>query len=82
MDFKGYFSTGDGTRCDPFTITDAHSRYLIRCQIVFRMDLSQVGAVCEAAMREYGMPARIRTDTRWGNAHNHIVSLKCGTRYP
>ena len=26
------------------------------------MDLSQVVAVCEAAMREYGMPARIRTD--------------------
>ena len=62
MDFKGYFSTVDGTRCDPFTITDAHSRYLIRCQIVSRMDLSQVRAVCEAAMREYGMPARIRTD--------------------
>jgi transposase InsO family protein len=62
MDFKGYFSTGDGSRCDPFTITDAHSRYLIRCQIVSRMDLSQVRAVCEAAMREYGMPSRIRTD--------------------
>src|SRR5882757_9389653 len=62
MDFKGYFSTGDGTRCDPFTITDAHSRYLIRCQIVSRMDLSQVWAICEAAMREYGMPVRIRTD--------------------
>ena len=62
MDFKGYFSTGDGTRCDPFTITDAYSRYLIRCQTVSRMDLSQVVAVCEAAMREYGMPARIRTD--------------------
>lgn len=62
MDFKGYFSTGDGSRCDPFTITDAHSRYLIRCQIVSRMDLSQVRAVCEAAMREYGVPARIRTD--------------------
>lgn len=62
MDFKGYFNTGDGTRCDPLTITDAHSRYLIRCQIVSRMDLSEVTAVCEAAMREYGMPARIRTD--------------------
>jgi hypothetical protein len=47
---------------DPFTITDAHSRYLIRCQIVSRMDLSQVRAICEAAMREYGVPARIRTD--------------------
>ena len=62
MDFKGYFATGDGKRCDPFTITDAHSRYLIRCQIVSRMDLSQVRAICEAAMREYGVPARIRTD--------------------
>jgi transposase InsO family protein len=62
MDFKGYFMTGDGTRCDPFTITDAHSRYLIRCQVVSRMDLSQVRAICEAAMREYGLPARIRTD--------------------
>ncbi len=62
MDFKGYFSTGDGTRCDPLTITDAHSRYLIRCQTVSRMDLDQVKTVCEAAMREYGMPARIRTD--------------------
>jgi len=37
MDIKGYFSTGDGTRCDPFTITDAHSCDLIRCQIVSRM---------------------------------------------
>ncbi len=34
MDFKGYFLTGDGYRCDPFTITDAHSRFLIRCQAV------------------------------------------------
>jgi hypothetical protein len=62
MDFKGYFATGDGKRCDPFTITDAYSRYLIRCQIVSRMDLSQVRAISEAAMREFGVPARIRTD--------------------
>jgi hypothetical protein len=27
-----------------------------------RMDLAQVRAICEAAMREYRMPARIRTD--------------------
>lgn len=54
--------TGDGYRCDPFTITDAHSRYLIRCQAVARMDLAQVSAVCDASMREYGIPERIRTD--------------------
>ncbi|GGH10621.1 integrase core domain-containing protein [Silvibacterium dinghuense] len=62
MDFKGYFMTGDGARSDPFTITDAHTRYLIRCQVVSRMDLSQVRAICEAAMREYGVPARVQTD--------------------
>ena len=33
-----------------------------RCQTVSRMDFDQVRAVCEAAMREYGMPLRIRTD--------------------
>jgi transposase InsO family protein len=75
MDFKGYFSTGDGTRCDPFTITDAHSRYLIRCQIVSRMDLSQLRAVCEAAMREYGMPARIRRDNGAPFAGSGLLGL-------
>src|SRR5665213_3256704 len=69
MDFKGYFLTGDGYRCDPFTITDAHSRFLIRCQAVTRMDLAQVSAVCDAAMREYGVPERIphgqRSAVRW-----------------
>jgi transposase InsO family protein len=63
IDFKGYFVTGDGKRADRFTIVDAHSRYLIRCQIVSLMDLSQVRAICEAAMREYGVPARMRTRT-------------------
>jgi transposase InsO family protein len=62
MDFKGWFRTGDGHRCDPFTITDAYSRYLIRCQAVARMDTAHVLAICEAAMREYGVPERIRTD--------------------
>ena len=62
MDFKRYFLTGDGLRCDPFTVTDAHSRFLIRWQAVARMDLAQVRAVCDAAMREFGVPERIRTD--------------------
>jgi transposase InsO family protein len=61
--------------CDPFTITDTHSRYLIRCQIVSRMDLSQVRAVCEAAMREYGMPSRIRTDNGASFAGTGLLGL-------
>src|SRR6266478_554880 len=36
IDFKGWFLTGDGTHCEPLTITDAHSRYLLRCQALPR----------------------------------------------
>ncbi|WOH80411.1 helix-turn-helix domain-containing protein [Bradyrhizobium sp. BEA-2-5] len=34
IDFKGWFRTRDGNRCDPLTITDAASRYLIEVRIV------------------------------------------------
>ena len=34
MDFKGWFRTGDGVRCDPLTVSDTASRYLIAVRIV------------------------------------------------
>jgi transposase InsO family protein len=61
-DFKGWFRTGDGERIDPLTISDAYSRYLFRCQAVEKTDTARVQAIFEAAFREYGMPAAIRTD--------------------
>src|SRR6202162_843354 len=61
-DFKGWFRTGDGERIDPLTITDAYSRYLLRCQAVEKTDTARVQAIFEAAFREYGMPQAIRTD--------------------
>jgi transposase InsO family protein len=61
-DYKGHFRTGDGTRIDPLTITDAASRYLLRCQIVERTDFVHAHAVFEAAFRQFGMPAVIHTD--------------------
>ena len=61
-DFKGWFRTGDGERIDPLTISDAHSRYLLRCQAVEKMDTARVQAVFEAAFREYGLPEAMRTD--------------------
>jgi transposase InsO family protein len=33
-DIKGHFKTGDGRYCYPLTITDAHSRFLLACQVV------------------------------------------------
>jgi transposase InsO family protein len=61
-DFKGWFRTGDGTRCDPLTITDAHSRYLLRCQIVAKADTPHVAAIFDAAFEEHGLPLVIHTD--------------------
>jgi putative transposase len=61
-DFKGWFRTADGQRIDPLTISDARSRYLLRCQAVEKTATARVQAIFEAAFREYGMPQAIRTD--------------------
>jgi putative transposase len=61
-DLKGWFRTGDGVRCDPLTINDNYSRYLLRCQTVAPADYTVIRPIFEAAFREYGLPMAIRTD--------------------
>jgi len=61
-DFKGWFQTGDRQRCDPLTISDAMSRYLLRCQAVARTDGEHVRPVFDAAFCEFGLPLAIRSD--------------------
>src|SRR6266478_2162926 len=51
------FRTADGERIDPLTISDAHSRYLLRGQAVEKTDTARVQAIFEAAFRQYGCPA-------------------------
>lgn len=62
IDFKGWFVTGDGARCEPLTLSDAHSRYLLRCQAMARTDAGHVWPVLDAAFREFGLPLRLRSD--------------------
>ena len=62
VDFKGWFRTGDGERIDPLTISDACSRYLLRCQAVEKTNTEQVQGIFEATFREYGLPWRMRSD--------------------
>jgi len=61
IDFKGWFRTLDGRRCDPLTITDADSRFLIECRIVPETT-EAVQPVVEQAFRELGLPRAIRSD--------------------
>jgi putative transposase len=62
IDFKGWFLTGDGTHCEPLTLADAASRYLLRCQALGRCDDEHVWPVLDAAFREFGLPCRLRSD--------------------
>jgi transposase InsO family protein len=60
-DFKGWFRTGDGKRCDPLTITDTYCRYLIETRIV-PPTVAGVQPVFAAAFRACGLPLAIRCD--------------------
>jgi len=61
-DFKGWFLTGDGVRCNPLTISDAASRYLINCTGLRRPRYQQVRPIFEMAFRKFGLPLAMRTD--------------------
>jgi putative transposase len=74
-DFKGWFRTADRERIDPLTISDAYSRYLLRCQAVEKTNTARVQAIFEAAFREYGMPEAIRTDNGPPFASHAVAGL-------
>jgi putative transposase len=62
-DFKGWWMTGDGRRCEPLTVSDAWSRYLLKC-VGLREGTGtrMVRPHFELLFREYGLPVAIRTD--------------------
>ena len=62
IDFKGWFRTQDGIRCDPLTISDAHSRQLLCCQGMRSQNGAAVRTIMKRVFREYGLPATIRSD--------------------
>lgn len=62
LDHMGWFLTGNGSKCEPLTLTDAFSRYLFRCQGVPDKSEKVTRAIIEAVFREYGLPDAIRSD--------------------
>ena len=88
IDFKGWFLTGDGSHCEPLTLSDAHSRYLLRCQAVGRADTEHVWPILDAALREYGLPLVLRSDNgppfastgAGGLSRLAVLVLKAGVR--
>ena len=62
VDFKGWFRTGDGARCDPLTLQDAHSRYLLRCDVLASAGGAQVWPQFELAFWAHGLPKTVRSE--------------------
>jgi putative transposase len=63
VDFKGWWRTKDGRRCEPLTVSDAWSRYLLRCVGLGEgTDGDRVRAHFELLFRERGLPEAIRSD--------------------
>lgn len=74
-DFKGHFGLGNRNRCYPLTITDAHSRTLLRCQALSSTNTDAVKPIWIGAFLEYGLPAVIRTDNGSPFASNGLAGL-------
>lgn len=75
IDFKGWFRVGDGTRCDPLTVTDNFSRYLLLCRSLKRQRLDEVQRALERTFREYGIPQSLRSDNGSPFASRGIAGL-------
>jgi putative transposase len=75
IDFKGWFPTGDGRRCDPLTLTDAASRYLLCCHALPNQQLEPVQSRMKILFREYGLPRAIRSDNGTPFASTGLAAL-------
>jgi len=73
MDFKGWFQTGDQQRCNPLTVLDDHSRYVVCLQACVNQQTETVQAQLTETFRRYGLPERMTMDNGapWGNDLEH-----------
>jgi transposase InsO family protein len=61
-DFKGWFRTGDGGRCEPLTVRDVYSRYLLAVILLPNQSELAVRQAFRSIFRRYGLPRVLRVD--------------------
>lgn len=62
VDFKGAFRTGDGQRCEPLTVRDLFSRYVLAIEILPNNEQVALRAAFGRLFARFGLPAAIRVD--------------------
>jgi transposase InsO family protein len=62
VDFKGWWRTADGQRCEPLTVRDAFSRFVLAVRTLPKADAASVRAEFERLFQTYGLPQVIKSD--------------------
>ena len=62
IDFKGWFRTGDGQRCDPLTVRDLYSRYVLGIRVLPNQAEAWRRQAFIDWFTQFGLPRLIRVD--------------------
>ncbi len=62
VDFKGWWYDEAGQRCEPLTVRDEHTRYILELRVMENARSMTVRTVFERLFDRYGLPQMIRSD--------------------
>jgi len=62
VDFKGWWYTRDGERCEPLTVRDEYSRYVLEVRALADARTQTVRVCFERLFERHGLPSAIRSD--------------------
>jgi putative transposase len=73
VDFKGWWYDVEGRRCEPLTVRDEHSRYVLELRRMPDARTATVRACFERLFERHGLPGAIRSDN--GSPFAHVQGL-------
>lgn len=73
VDFKGWWLLRSGQRCEPLTVRDAFSRYILAVRLPAAATTAAVQAEFERLFAHYGLPKVIKSDNGSPFASSHAV---------
>ncbi|MDB6094547.1 MAG: Integrase catalytic region [Verrucomicrobia bacterium] len=62
IDFKGWWHLGDGRRCEPLTVRDAFSRFVLAAHLPANGRTETVALQFDRLFRQHGLPKVIKSD--------------------
>ena len=62
VDFKGHWKTTDDSQCNPLTVRDAKSRFILCVKLLPHQDTDGVRTVFENLFERHGLPRAIQSD--------------------